>query len=172
MKNTTTFFFSLLAFYFVSSSLTAQDNSVTTYYFIRHAEKVIADPSDRDPDLTPTGERHAHYWAEVLKDVNIDAVFSTPYLRTKKTAVPFIDSQNLPIQWYDPRKLYDEDFQLKTLGKQVLVVGHSNTNPTFVNQIIGEEKFEWIDEKNYNTLFIVTKIGEKTSAVLLNVPFE
>ena len=172
MKNTTTFFLSLLAFCAVSSPLTAQDNSITNYYFIRHAEKVTANPSDRDPDLTPTGERHARYWAEVLKDVPFDAVYSSPYLRTKKTAAAFTNPQALTIQLYDPRQLYDVDFQTKTLGKHVLVVGHSNTNPTFVNQIIGEEKYEWIDEKNYNTLFIVTKIGEKTSAVLLNVPFE
>ena len=172
MKNATTFFLSLFILFLYSTFLTAQDNTVTTYYFIRHAEKVTSDPSDRNPDLTPTGERHAHYWAEVLKEVSFEAVFSTPYLRTQKTAEIFIDQQPLSIQFYNPRKLYDEEFKAKTLGKKVLVVGHSNTNPTFVNQIIGEKKYEWIDEKNYSTLFVVTKIGEKATAVLLHVPFK
>ena len=77
--------------------------------------------------------------------------------------------------FYDAKTLYDDNFKSKTEGKKdrkkVLVIGHSNTNPTFVNQVIGEKKYEWINEKNYNTLFIVTKVGEEAVAELINVPF-
>jgi len=157
--------------FIISSALNAQENPVTTYYLIRHTEKVTSNPSDRDPDLTTTGERHARFWADVLKDVKFDAVYSTPYIRTKRTAEILVENQSLSLQLYDAKTLYDDDFKSKTEGKKVLVIGHSNTNPTFVNQVIGEKKYEWINEKNYNTLFIVTKVGEEAVAHLINVPF-
>ena len=62
--------------------------------------------------------------------------------------------------------MYDEEFQKVTKGKTVLVVGHSNTTPYFANKILGEDKYQDIDDSVNSMLFIVTIDGNnKTSEV-------
>ncbi len=144
-----------------------QENS-TQYYFIRHAEKDLSDKHEKNPPLSEEGLERATKWTEVFKDVHFDHIFSTNYYRTTDTAKAIANSQEKQIETYDPGKLFDEEFQNKTKGKRVLIVGHSNTNPAFVNLIIGEKKYEQLDENEYGSLFIVTVApnGENTSQVL------
>ena len=145
-----------------------KEAEVTTYYFIRHAEKDTVNPDNEDPDLTAVGIERAQKWAEVFKDVEFDLIFSSNYKRTLNTAKPIAKSQNREIDIFNTEKLNDEDFQQKTNGKTVLVVGHSNLNPEFVNYIIQEEKYEYLDEMEYGSLFIaiVHPDGMRTSEVL------
>lgn len=141
---------------------------VTTYYFIRHAEKDRSNPEEKDPELTEAGIKRAEKWAEIFKEVPFDSIYCSDFKRTKETAQKIAESQNLEIQLYDQSKLHDEDFKQKTKGKTVLVIGHSNTNPKFVNSILGEEKYSDIDDKESGSLFIVgiSPEGAKTSQVL------
>ena len=56
-------------------------------------------------------------------------------------------------------KLYVDDFKLKTKGKNVLIVGHSNTTPSFANKILGKDLFKQINENNVDSnsnLYIIT----------------
>jgi len=143
-------------------------DKITTYYFIRHAEKDRSNPEEKDPILTEAGIKRAEKWTGIFKEVSFDLIYSSDFKRTKQTAQKIAESQNLEIQLYDPAKLNDEDFQQKTNGKIVLVIGHSNTNPRFVNSILGEEKYSDIDDKESGSLFIVgvSPEGAKTSQVL------
>ena len=143
----------------------------TTYYLIRHTDKVVTDKKDRDPDLTKKGYARAENWAKVLSDVKFDFVYSTNYKRTIETAKPTAKANNLEIKLYDPRKIFDEEFQKNTKGKTVLVVGHSNTTPFFANKILGENKYSEIDESNYTNLYIVTVTKDAKTGVLLHVEF-
>ncbi|MBT8290569.1 MAG: histidine phosphatase family protein, partial [Muriicola sp.] len=54
------------------------------------------------------------------------------------------------------------------LGNNVLVVGHSNTTPDFVNKMIGEEKYPPMDDSDNGSLFIVQQIGDMTTDIRLN----
>lgn len=139
----------------------------TKYYFIRHAEKDGSDPQNKDPELSAAGQQRAGQWSEFFKDVQFDMILSSDFKRTRTTASKIAASQDKEVQLYDARKLNDPDFQEKTKGKTVLVVGHSNTNPAFVNLILGEQKYQALDEEEYGSLFIVTVSpeGEKTSEV-------
>ncbi|MGY5850246.1 SixA phosphatase family protein [Salegentibacter sp. F14] len=143
-------------------------SQVTTYYFIRHAEKDTLNPQNDDPELTQAGRARARQWAEVFKAVDFDLIFSSNYQRTLNTARPIAESQDKKIEFFNTEKLNDKDFQQKTKGKTVLVVGHSNLNPEFVNYIIGQNKYEDIDEMEYGSLFIVVihPEGTRTSEVL------
>lgn len=147
--------------------IAVQENP-TQFYFIRHAEKDGSDPKDRNPKLTRAGYERAAKWAKILREVEFDLIFSSNYNRTLNTAKAVADSQQKDVEIYDPRQLNDPAFQKLTQGKTVLVVGHSNTNPAFVNSLLGEEKYVDVDEKEYGSLFIVTvsPAGEKTSQVL------
>ena len=133
-----------------------KDTETTTYYFIRHAEKDRSDKTNRNPDLTDAGKERAIHWSEILQHVNFDAVYSTKYNRTMQTAAPTAEKNKVELEFYDPRALYSEDFAKATQGKTVLVVGHSNTTPAFVNMILKAKKYEDIDDNNNGNLYIVT----------------
>ena len=135
---------------------TEVETNSTTYYLIRHAEKDRSDKSNRNPDLMETGQARAQRWAEYFKEIDLDAVYSTQYNRTIQTATPTAEWHELEVQTYDAGEMYDRTFQFATKGKNVLIVGHSNTTPTFVNTILGEERFEWMHDKDNSSLFIVT----------------
>ena len=53
-------------------------------------------------------------------------------------------------------------------GQTVLIVGHSNTTPMFVNAIIGEDKYKQIDDNINGNLYIVmiSKSGEFNDTLL------
>jgi len=151
-------FFSLFLIFGTNSEeniQTISNDSITTYYLIRHAEKDRSNSKNQDPVLTEEGLERAINWASVLKDIQFDAVYSTNYNRTKQTAQPLAESQGLDILEYDANNLYSADFKKATQAQTVLVVGHSNTTPQFVNAILGREKYQNIDDSENGALFIV-----------------
>ena len=143
--------------------------TTTTYYFIRHAEKDRSDKTNRNPDLTEAGKSRAEHWSEILKHIKFDAVYSTQYNRTMQTAGPTAEKNGLEVQFYDPRVLYSSDFSSSTKGKTVLVVGHSNTTPAFVNTILQKRKYPDIDDNNNGNLYIVTISEGKIIDQLLTI---
>lgn len=164
--------FLLLLFSFLSLGSINKANQppvqeTTTYFFIRHAEKDDSNPQDKDPKLSDVGLKRAQDWVEYFEDVPFDIIYSTNLNRTRTTASKIADSQKRSVEFYDPKKLNDREFQEKTKGKTVLVVGHSNTNPAFVNLILGAEKYEALDETEYGSVYMVTVApdGEKFSEV-------
>lgn len=159
-------FFALCLVAFMGS-INAQE--VTTYYFIRHAEKVRTNPSDKNPHLNTKGLIRAKKWAEVFKNVKFDAVYSTDYNRTKQTAKPTADQNNLPVLLYNPATMYSDAFKYNTKGKKVLIVGHSNTTPAFVNKVIGSQKYPQIDDSNNANLYIVSITKDSIEDILLKV---
>lgn len=164
MKATTLFVLSILLF-----SLSCEDDkplennnaetNISTFYLIRHAEKDRTDAEDVDPELNQAGLGRAMHWAEILNEVDLDAIYSTDFNRTSMTAAPTSVKKNIDVQYYDPRTLDAEQFKMDNLNKKVLVVGHSNTTPDFVNRLIGEEKYSQIDDNENGSLFIVQMVN-------------
>lgn len=150
-----------------SQDMTQDQKSVSTFYLIRHAEKDRSNPDDGDPELNQKGLGRAMHWAEILNDVPLDAIYSTDYNRTSMTAAPTSVKQNIDVQYYDPRILDIAQFKADNLNKNILIVGHSNTTPEFVNQLIGEEKYSAIDDGENGTLFIVQIINGITAETKL-----
>ena len=146
-----------------------KEDEVTTYYLIRHAEKNRAVEGDKDPFLTEKGTNRAKHWAEVLSTANIDMVYSTNYNRTKETARPTATQNGLRLYMYNPRKMYDEEFKFNTKGKNVLIVGHSNTTNAFANKILGKNKYSQINDNNNANLYIVTVTKSGATSVLLKI---
>jgi broad specificity phosphatase PhoE len=144
------------------------EDTVSTFYFIRHAEKDRSDPNNIDPELTQKGLGRAMHWAEILNDVSIDAIYSTDYERTQMTAAPTAVKKNLTVQYYDFESTDIDQFKADNLNKKVLVVGHSNTTPAFVNKMIGEEKYAQLDDLQNGSLFVVEVVNGKTTNMRLN----
>lgn len=141
----------------------------TTYYLIRHAEKDKSDPENRNPKLIKKGLKRAKKWKNHFKNVDLDAVYSTNYNRTIETATPTAVDKNLEIKSYNPQTLDIKVFLEKTKGQHVLIVGHSNTTPAFVNKIIEEDKYQSIDETINSNLYVVTIIDGEIKHELKSV---
>jgi broad specificity phosphatase PhoE len=163
--------FFLLLFTFTIITSCDKNESKTTYYLIRHAEKDKTDKTNRNPNLNEEGLKRAENWAIYFDNINLDAVYSTNYNRTLQTAEPTAERKHLEVMNYNPRKLYDSIFQKETKGKTVLVVGHSNTTPTFANKILGEKKYSNIDENDNTKLFVITIQNEVTSSEVKSIEF-
>jgi broad specificity phosphatase PhoE len=131
------------------------DNKKVKIYFVRHAEK--ADDGTRDPDLNAAGQARAANLAKVLKGAGIDAIYSTPYKRTQQTGQPLADQLELEIQSYNPSSATAIfDIIANHSGETILIVGHSNTTPTMINQLVKKTQLDQLSESDYGDLFKVT----------------
>lgn len=170
MKQLLTTLILLIAFIgSVSAQETTASNQTSTYYFIRHAEKDKSDKSNKNPNLIMEGVLRAAKWSLVFDNIKFDAIYSTNYNRTRDTAKPTAEKNGLDITIYDPRNIDVKTFLETTKGKTVLVVGHSNTTPMFVNSILGTKKYQSINETNNANLYIVTisSSGDITDTLLV-----
>ena len=133
-------------------SYTDQD-STTTLILVRHAEKVK--DGSNDPILTPEGEARAHELMYILKHVELDAIYSTPYKRTQQTVLPTAKDKNLKIQNYKPgEKGFLEKVLNSHSGGVVLIVGHSNTIPALANELVGRIDYDDLNDATYDNLFV------------------
>ncbi|WP_299536463.1 histidine phosphatase family protein [Ulvibacterium sp.] len=135
------------------------DYGISTFYFIRHAEKDRSNPDNVDPELTQKGLGRAMHWAEILDDVTLDAIYTTDYERATMTAAPTSVKQDIVVEYYVPEEINIEQFKADNLNKKVLIVGHSNTTPQFVNLMIGEDKYSPMDDYDNGSMYIVQIIN-------------
>lgn len=145
------------------------ENNISTFYFIRHAEKDRSDPENIDPELNQDGLGRAMRWAEIFDPVHLDAIYITDFERTSMTAAPTSVKKEITPQYYDPKVVSIEDFKRDNLNKNVLIVGHADTTPEFVNAMLNEQKYEAMDEYDNRGLFIVRIINGQATDIRLNM---
>ena len=162
MKNFIISIFFLTSFYSYSQEC-------SSFYLIRHAEKLRIDKSERNPKLNEKGILRAEKWKEVLKNINLDKIYSTNYNRTIETAKPTSNSQNIDIEIYSPSNIDYRNFKEINKGKKVLIVGHSNTIPNFVNGLIEKNVYDQIDDLNNSNLYLVNICDNNVSHQLLYI---
>ena len=136
-----------------------------TYYVVRHAEKATQEANmSSDVPLSEAGQKRATALKEELGNKKIAYVFSTNTIRTTTTAKPLADRFGLQIQTYGPRP--DSAFieKLKTLKKNTLIVGHSNTVDDVVNGLTGTNSVAGdLPDSEYNNLFVIRVKGKKVT---------
>ena len=150
-------------------SFTGEKDQITTLFLVRHAEKAAS--VWEDPGLTPSGAARADELAYILKHVKLDAIYSTPFIRTKQTVLPTAKEKGLEVKLYKPG---EENFLKKVLqafpGGTVLIVGHSNTIPGLANDLTGQFDFNDLDDATYDNLFIAC-VPTDGKAVILRMRF-
>lgn len=148
------------------NSIAQTDNGITLI-FIRHAEKMQNDAPD--PQLTEKGILQSRHLVDVLKNVNIDAIYSTKTKRTLSTVEPISTARKLDVIVYDTKTV--DIMQLANVyqGQTILIVGHSNSTPKLINSLLGMDKYPPIDDNDYNNLYIVTVVNGVANAVLLYI---
>ena len=166
-----TILFGLLLVTMVTLKAQESVEKTTTYFLIRHAEKVRENTADKNPDLNDRGFLRAENWKKVLQHISFDVIYSTNFNRTLKTAEPIAKKFNLEPIIYNASKVDFDLFQAENEGKNVLIVGHSNTVPQFVNGLIKQQKYPEMDDAEFSHLYIVTVIGNKVTDLLLYQDF-
>jgi len=141
-------------------------NKTTQYYFIRHAEKA---DSSKNPDLSEKGLERAQEWKALFSAIQFDAVYSTDFKRTLQTIHPIVVENDQLLKLYNPQILDIETFKKETKGKTILIVGHSNTIPKMVNQLIKENKYGDIAENQFGNLYTVTLLENQILSHLLHL---
>ena len=143
----------LLCVALVASEAASPDRDAsapTVIYLVRHAEKT---DEGSMADLSDQGRERAEVLARMLRDVSLDAVFSTDVPRTKSTVAPVAKAKGLTITHYKPRAAALARRLEAATGQALLVCGHSDTIP----QLLGELGTP-IEDKilpGYDDLFVV-----------------
>ena len=153
MKN-----FVILFCFLVSLSIEAQTENksdCTKVYLIRHAEKDRTDKTNSNPHLNSLGTKRSLKWKDFFKNINFDIIYSTNYHRTLETIKPFSEN-GTELIIYNPSKIDYNEFVSNNKGKTILVVGHSNTIPTFTNRISNKNLYNDIEDNNNSNLYVVT----------------
>ena len=145
------------------------ENDCSTFFLIRHAEKVRTNKSDRDPALNENGIIRALNWKEFFIDKDISKIYSTNYKRTLETVKPIKEALGLNTILYSPSNIDYKNFISSNKGEIVLVVGHSNTIPDFVNELINDQVYAQIDDLNNSNLYIVSLCDSSISHRLIKV---
>lgn len=149
---------SLSACFKMSVAANKKNGAPTTYILVRHAEKKS---NDRDADLNSKGFTRARSLANMLRDVDIDAIYSSDYKRTLQTVSFVSDNERSSVKIYDPKNLKAliAEVEDRYAGKTVLIVGHSNTTPQLANLLVGT-KYNSFDEWDYDNFFVIESYGE------------
>lgn len=139
---------------------------IKTLFLVRHAEKANDDTTD--PNLSTEGMARAKRLADLLSYANVEFIYSTDYKRTRETGLPLIKATGKAVTLYNP---LDASFLEKVINdtgdSRVLIIGHSNTIPGYVNKLIGEERYSQLEENEYDKLFIVTISDENADCVVI-----
>ena len=142
-----------------------------TIYLVRHSEKDYESPNKDDLPLTECGEQRSEALAVFLQDIDVKAVYSTDYARTRSTAAPTAEDKGLETQMYSAADHEGLVAEILAARETVLVVGHSNTIPVIASMLTGEN-FNEIDLDVYDRIYQVVICGNAASVNLFHSPFE
>ena len=139
-----------------TSSMNVQIDEMTTVILVRHAEKEL---DGEDPELTPSGADRALALAHVLGEVNVSAVYATPFARTRNTALPLANLLGLEVTVVATGQSFAADMadivRNEHPGGTVVIVSHSNTTPAIIGEL-GVTPIPTIDDDEYDDLYVVT----------------
>ena len=134
-------------------------NENKVIYMVRHAEKDVVPKSN--PPLTTDGVIRSVDLASWFKDIEIDTVFSTDYLRMRETAKPVAEDKNLEVSIYKAKDFDGFAKQLKEMEVDtILVLGHSNTILEQIEALGLERPQEEIKENEFDKIFEL-RMGSK-----------
>jgi broad specificity phosphatase PhoE len=140
-------------------------SQTTTFIVLRHAEK--ADNS-KDPNLSVDGLKRAEELRKTLSPISVEAIYATPFNRTKQTVTPLATEKQMVITEYPVNKPYAElvnELLDAYRGKTVVIVGHSNTVPELLKVLSNNTFNISISENQFDNLFVVTLTDGKQPEV-------
>ena len=147
----------LLAVTALSAGVRATDQPPTTIILVRHAEKLIVPPENKDPDLSLAGQTRAQELVRMFSDSGIAAIYATQYKRTQQTVKPLADKLALPVNRVDAKETAElvKQIRSRNAGQVIFIAGHNNSVPEII-AAMGGPKLPIIPETEYDNLYILT----------------
>ena len=157
----------ILTILFLSCNQTVDD--CVEVYLIRHAEKDRSDPLNKNPHLNEKGMERSLLWNGYFENKEVNSIYSTNYNRTIETVLPVSLAKGIKPIIYSASNINYESFLKKEKGNTVIVVGHSNTIPGFVNKLIEDDYYKQINDTVNSNLYIVKKCSEEISHYVIQI---
>jgi broad specificity phosphatase PhoE len=151
----------LLLLLFVQQSMVAQvpgwADKHTKVYIVRHGEK----EAGKDPVLTPAGMQRAEDLYQLLKNKDIARIYATPYKRTQMTGDSLRVKLSIDTSIYAAdtvgTDLIQKIISHNDKGKNILIIGHSNTVPALVRHLgVGDFEIKELSESSFDNIFLIT----------------
>jgi phosphohistidine phosphatase SixA len=155
----TSFCFVLLTLLSATSFSAAPNYTVqssTTVILVRHAEKKVVAPENKDPDLSPAGIARAQELARMFGNTGISAIYATQFKRTQQTVKPLADKLRIPVTRVEAKKTSELVKQIRSqnLGQVIFIAGHNNTVPEIIASL-GGPQLPIIPEEEFDNLYIL-----------------
>lgn len=150
--------------------VSAVDQPVTLI-LVRHAEKKIVPPENKDPDLSPAGMVRAQELARMFSDTGITAIYATQYKRTQQTVKPLAEKLGLQVTQVEAKETPELVKQIRSrkAGEVIFIAGHNNSVPEII-AAFGGPKLPIIPETEFDNLYILTVRGDG-SAILVTMKY-
>jgi broad specificity phosphatase PhoE len=134
--------------------------TTTTVIVVRHAEKELS--TIDDPPLSQVGEQRAEVLARMFGSREgagrIAAVFASDTRRAQRTAEPLAARLGIQVKTLPAADVSGliREIQANYRGRNVFVVGHSNTVPEIVRRLSHDTDVPPMSDADYGTMYIVT----------------
>lgn len=138
-----------------------------TIILVRHAEKMIVKPENKDPDLSPAGLARAQELVRVFGNTGITAIYATQYRRTQQTVKPLAEKLGLPVTQVEAKESTElvKQIRSRNAGQVIFIAGHNNTVPEII-AALGGPKLPIIPEEEFDNLYILTVQSDGTAKLL------
>jgi 2,3-bisphosphoglycerate-dependent phosphoglycerate mutase len=145
----------------------ATDQGSMTVILVRHAEKKIVEPENKDPDLSPAGLARAEELVRMFGDTGITAIYATQYKRTQQTVKPLADKLGIPVTKIDAKKTSELVKQIRSrgAGQVIFIAGHNNSVPEII-AALGGPQLPIIPETEYDNLYILHVQSDGAAALV------
>lgn len=154
-------------------SLPLNSNSTVplTVILVRHAEKAVVPPENKNPDLSTAGQARAEQLMKMFGGSGIGAIYATQFKRTQQTVKPLAEKLGLTVTQVEASKTSDlvKLIRARGAGAVVFLAGHNNSVPEII-AALGGPKLPIIPETEYDNMFILT-VQSDGSAKLLKMKY-
>jgi phosphohistidine phosphatase SixA len=143
------------------------DSPVTTVILVRHAEKAVVPPENKDPDLSAAGLARAQALANMFAATGVEVIYASQYKRTQQTVKPLAEKLGLQVTQVEAKNTPDlvKQIRARTSGGVIFIAGHNNTVPEII-AALGGPKLPIIPETDYDNLFILTVLSDGSTKLL------
>jgi len=149
------------------TTVSAVDQSPLTVILVRHAEKAVVPPENKDPDLSTAGVARAEAIKKMFGDAGVTAIYASQFKRTQQTAKPLAEKLGLPVTQVEAKNTADlvKQIRARKAGEVIFIAGLNNTVPEII-AALGGPKLPIIPETEYDNLYILTVLSDGSAKVL------
>jgi broad specificity phosphatase PhoE len=143
------------------------DQPALILILVRHAEKKIVPPENKDPDISAAGLARAEELRKMFADTGITGIYATQYKRTQQTAKPLADKLGLPVTQVEAKKTPElvKQIRARGAGQVIFIAGHNNTVPEII-EAFGGPHLDIIPETDFDNLFVLVVQNNGTAKLV------